>query len=411
MGAIRQTFAVAVFQKKSAKSVSKPEPLYLRITMNGQRAEISLNRKILSKHWNASKALSDRGYEDYDELNDYLEECRARVRRCKFELERTDQFVSAYTIKDRYLGKDDQRKNVLEVFQEYIKYKTERVGVDISPATVQKYKRCKVHLENFISKKYRRVDLALVEVTYEFIMSFEHYLRTVAMLSRNTSVKTIRAFRTVIIHALANDWLAKDPFIKVRLSEEQIERESLTMEELQKIWKKEFKIERIQQVADIFLFGCFTGMAYSDLKELTVKELIDGATGKKWIIKKRKKTGTPINIRLPEPAIMILEKYAQHPVRLRNGKLLPVSSNQKMNAYLKEVGDLCGITKSLTTHMARHTFATTLGIGLGMPLNVVSRVLAHRSQSMTEHYARIGDQVIDQEMTKVDNAFKVSRTA
>ncbi len=411
MGSLRQTFAVSVFQKKRRKSVDQPEALYLRITMNGQRAEISLYRKILPKYWDGSKALSVKGQANFDELNDYIEESKARVRRCKFELERQDQHVSAYTIKDYYYGKSNQKKKLLEVFEEFIKYKNERVGIDISSTTVDKYKRCKVQLGEYISKKYRRVDLALAEISYEFIMGFEHYLRTVAKLSRNTSVKTIRTFRTVIIHALANDWLAKDPFIKVRLSEEHIERVSLTMEELQKIWNKKFDIDRIQIVADVFLFGCFTGMAYSDLKELTTKELIEDSKGKMWIVKKRMKTGNPINIRLPEPAIIILKKYEQHPLRLRENKLLPVSSNQKMNAYLKEVGDLCGIPKSLTTHMARHTFATTLGIGLGIPLNVISRVLAHSSQSMTEHYARIGDQVIDQEMTKVDNAFKIERIA
>lgn len=405
------TFSVCVYLKKSNSTKSNLSYLYMRITMNGQRTEISLDRKIDPDCWDSYKGQVTGRNQESTSINDYVEECKAKVRRCKFGLEKEDSLVTPDTIKRKYFGLEAGQKSLIDLFDDFIKYKKERVGVDIAKSTVQKYQRCRDQLLKFITIKYRTKDFSLRDVNHEFVMGWEHHLRTKGKLSQNTTVKTIRLFRVLINNALANDWLAKDPFIKVRLSEEQIERESLTMEELHRIWKKEFKIERIQQVADIFLFGCFTGMAYSYLKELTIKELNDGSRGKKWIIKKRKKTGTPINIRLPEPAIVILEKYAQHPVRLRNGKLLPVSSNQKMNAYLKEVGDLCGITKSLTTHMARHTFATTLGIGLGMPLNVVSRVLAHRSQSMTEHYARISDQVIDQEMTKVDNAFRVSRTA
>lgn len=197
--------------------------------------------------------------------------------------------------------------------------------------------------------------------------------------------------------------LDKNPFVNYKAKVKEVERAYLVQEEIQAIVDKEFATERLNQVKDIFLFSCFTGLAYIDVKQLTRSNIGLGIDGGKWIFTNRQKTDTRSNISLLPIAEEILDKYKQHPQCLNEGKLLPVLSNQKMNSYLKEIADLCEINKELTFHIARHTFATTVTLTNGVPIESVSKMLGHKNLRTTQHYAKILDK-------KVSDDMKVLRT-
>jgi site-specific recombinase XerD len=175
-------------------------------------------------------------------------------------------------------------------------------------------------------------------------------------------------------------------------------REVLTKEELHDVESKEIDIERLAEVRDIFLFCCYTGLAFIDVFQLTVNDITLGIDGKKWIYTNRQKTGNQSNVPLLPQALRILEKYNDHPVREITGKLFPVKSNQKMNAYLKEIGTICNLQKKLTMHLARHTFATTVTLSNGVPIETVSKMLGHNKLATTQIYAKVLEHKVSQDM-------------
>jgi site-specific recombinase XerD len=204
---------------------------------------------------------------------------------------------------------------------------------------------------------------------------------------------------------LANGWLNKDPFTNYKSKVKEVERVYLTEEEIQTIINKDFKIERVGMVRDIFVFSCFTGLAYIDVKQLTKNHIGLGIDGDKWIFKNRQKTDTASKIPLLPMAQEIINKYENHPVCINEDRLLPIFSNQKMNAYLKEIADICEINKDLTFHIARHTFATTVTLSNGVPLETVSKMLGHTSLKTTQHYAKILDRKISEDMMILKSKF------
>ncbi len=211
-------------------------------------------------------------------------------------------------------------------------------------------------------------------------------------------MKYIACVKKMAIRALRNGWLQRDPFIGFNLALREVEREALTAEELETMAGKNFVTDRLAQVRDIFLFSCFTGLAYADLQKLRRSEISTGIDGGKWIFTRRQKTDTASRIPILPMAQEILDRYANHPQCKAKDKVLPILSNQKMNAYLKEIGDCCGITKRLTFHIARHTFATTITLSNGVPIETVSKMLGHRNLKTTQHYAKILDRKVSQDM-------------
>lgn len=203
-----------------------------------------------------------------------------------------------------------------------------------------------------------------------------------------------------------NGWLQKDPFLGFKMPKREVERTALTEKELQEMTSKTFLAERLTLVRDIFLFSCYSGLAYADVKKLRRTDIIIGVDGEKWINSKRQKTDVTARIPLLQPALVILEQYQNHPACTIEGRILPVLSNQKMNAYLKEIADLCGIAKTLTYHIARHTFATTVTLSNGVPIETVSKMLGHRNLKTTQHYAKILDIKISMDMKLLSNKFK-----
>jgi site-specific recombinase XerD len=216
--------------------------------------------------------------------------------------------------------------------------------------------------------------------------------------SNNTTVKYIKNFRKIIRICIANGWLTKDPFAKYKARIKVVEKIFLCEEELLTVMKKEFTIKRLNQVKDIFLFSCLTGLAYCDIKKLSSGNVVTGIDGKKWLFIARAKTGRPASVPLLPAALEIMTKYEQHSCRINKNKLLPVLSNQKMNSYLKEITDACRIEKRITFHAARHTFATTVTLNNDIPMESVSKVLGHTTLYATQHYAKLSDKKVSRDM-------------
>lgn len=261
------------------------------------------------------------------------------------------------------------------------------------------------HTKDFILWKYNITDINIDKIDHSFITEYEFYLRSERKCANNTAVKYIKNFHKIINQCLANGWLNKDPFSNYKAKVKEVVRDFLSEAEIEQMINKEFISERLELVRDIFVFSCFTGLAYIDVKQLTLDNISLGIDGDKWIFKNRQKTDTASKIPLLPMAQAIINKYAEQPVCKNEKRLLPILSNQKMNAYLKEIADVCGIKKDLTFHIARHTFATTITLSNGVPLETVSKMLGHTSLKTTQHYAKILDKKISEDMMILKSKF------
>ncbi len=377
--------------------------IYFRITVNGRRSELSIKRKIDILKWNTQAGKAKGFSEEAQKINTFIDIIQNKIYKIHQNFIENNIPYSAEKIRDHYLGKDEAQKMLLEIFEEHNKQVEKLIGKDFAAGTAERYKTAKMHVEDYIKKDYKLNDIPIKKVDHKFITGFEYYLKTVRNCSHNTSVKYITNFKKIVRIAYSNDWITKDPFFNWKGRLKIVDREFLTEEEIQTMVKKELHTVRLDQVKDIFIFCCFTGLAYADVKKLSQNNLVIGIDGEKWINIKRTKTDTKSNIPVLPTAEAIIEKYANHPEVTNGNRLLPVLSNQKMNAYLKEISDLCGFTKNLTFHLARHTFATTVTLTNGVPIESVSKMLGHKSLKTTQHYAKILDRKVSDDMTVLRN--------
>lgn len=277
----------------------------------------------------------------------------------------------------------------------------------MSPATVERYETCYRHTQEFIRDCFGKDDVSLEEVNHKFIVDYEFFLKTKRNCCHNTATKYLKNFKKIIRIALANEWMKKDPFVNIRFHLDEVEPDFLEDHEIKKIMDKPIKIERLAMVRDTFIFCCFTGLAFSDVKGLKREHLAMDNNGALWIRKRRQKTNNMCNIPLLDIPKQILERYRNHPNCIKNDTLLPVPCNQKMNAYLKEIADICGIEKELTTHTGRHSYATSVCLANGVTIENVAKMLGHSDTKMTRHYARVLDKSIMRDMTNVNTRFSM----
>jgi site-specific recombinase XerD len=309
--------------------------------------------------------------------------------------------VTAENIKNTLLGKSEERKFLLEIFQKHNDQLEALVGKDFAPGTLERYKTSLQHTQSFIQWKFGKDDMDIQALNYEFISDYEFWLKTVRNCAHNTTVKYLANFKKIVLSCVKKGWLVRDPFLGYKMVKKEVLREVLDKEELDRIHHKKFCTERLNQVRDIFLFCCYTGLAYIDVKNLRRDQIKVGIDGEKWIFTQRQKTETPTRLPLLPQALEIIDAYNNHPQCCNKGLVLPVMSNQKMNAYLKEIADVCGIQKTLTFHIARHTFATTITLGNGVHIETVSKMLGHKSLKQTQHYAKILDLKVSQDMARL----------
>ena len=368
-------------------------PVMIRIYLNNQRLSIgSSGVAINPKSWdNEKNRLKGRSTEIL-QANLQLDNIQAGLQAIFRRLELSED-LSLELIKSEFLGKKEQLDTILSLFEKHNNDIRNQVGISKSVATLQKYENCKRHFSNFIKSKYGRTDLKLSEVTPIVIHDFRIYLLTTKKCMPNTTTKILKFFKTIILFGRKNGFLTHDPFREIRFHLEPVDRGFLTDNEIKTIMQKEMVTPRLELVRDMFIFSCFTGLAYIDVANLTEDNIIE-LDGKQWIMTKRQKTKIATNIILLDIPKMIIEKYAS--VR-KDGKLLPILSNQKMNAYLKEIADICQINKNLTYHVARHTFAT-MSISKGVPIETVSKMLGHSKIQTTQIYARITNKKLEADM-------------
>ncbi|MDY7395011.1 site-specific integrase [Aureibaculum sp. 2210JD6-5] len=384
---------------KNKVSSDGKAPVYLRITVNGKRCHLSIKRKIDLEKWNSKTGTTIGNSIAARELNNYLEAIRFKLYGIQKKFLDDNKSFSALDIKNSYIGKSDNEKMVLSLFQDHNDKVEKLIGKDFSHGTAERYRTARKHVQDYINLEYACEDIRVKDIDHKFISGLEYYLKTVRNCAHNTTIKYITNFKKIIRIAYANEWIDKDPFFNWKAKLKVVDREFLTQEEIQIILDKKLHTQRLEQVRDIFIFCCYTGLSYSDVKKLSKDNLVKGIDGEMWIKTFRTKTDTPSNIPLLPTAMEILEKYKNHLEVINKDILLPVLSNQKSNAYLKEIADLSGISKNLTTHLARHTFATTITLSNGVPIESVSKMLGHKSLKTTQHYAKILDRKVSEDMT------------
>ena len=397
----RTTFSLLFYIRRDKLNKRGEAPVFMRLTINGERADASIKRFIEPHAWNSEKGKANEKCRGGKDLNLYLDAISANILQIQRDFELDKKEVSAQIILNRYLGKDQSdRHTLMEVFHAHNKKCRALIGINFAPDTVLRYETCLRLTEEFMRNTYKKEDCYLDEVTKQFVEEFEFYLKTVRKCCHNTTTKYLANFKKIVRIALANGWMKKDPFAQIRFHLDEVEREFLEKQELKALLSKKISIPRLAQIRDIFCFCCFTGLAFSDVKQLKSEHLVTDINGMVWIRKTRQKTKNMCNIPLLDEANKILDRYKDHPYCQTQGVLLPVCSNQKMNMYLKELADICGIRKNLSTHCARHTFAT-LTLASGATIDNVAKMLGHANVNMTRHYAKVLDTSIMRDMQVV----------
>lgn len=401
----KSTFRISFYIRRTRPNKHGEVPVCVRITVNGQRADITIRKSILPEQWDAIRGQASPRTTLGKAINLYIDTVRARIIRIHRDLEMDEQPFTAQQVLDLYLGrKTSNRRTLLKLFREHNEKCSQLVGIDMAEATAGRYDTCLKHTLAFIRHTYRRDDIELERVDRRFIEDFGFFLKTSCGCSHNTTMKYLGNFKKITRIALAREWMQRDPFAGMRFKMQPVRREMPEKAEIDRILHKEITIPRLALTRDIFIFCCFTGLAFSDIKQLAPEHIVTDMQGHRWIRKPRQKTGNMCNIPLLEIPEEILKRYRTDPECLAHNVLLPVSSNQKMNAYLKELADICGIRKQLTTHCARHFFATYT-LANGVSIESVAKMLGHSDTKMTRHYAKVLDQTILREMSKLPEEF------
>ena len=406
----RDSFNVLFFIKKAKLLKNGEASVCMRITVNGARVENNIRKSIEPALWNQAKECAKGKSRKACELNLFIEQARIKLRKLFDELEERNYPVTSRILQEKFFGINEEVKEVrtlIGTMQEHNDQCRELVGKDYALITVRRYESCKRYLAELIRQKYDKEDLPLSEVNGELVRAFEFYLKTEKSCQQNTVIRYMKCLKKITNLALANEWTSKDPFIGIKFHEKEVIREFLTMDELLTIYHKEFPLERITIVRDVFIFAALTGLAFIDVYNLRPEHVSEDSNGNLWIVKPREKTNNICNIPLLSIPKQILEKYKDNPYCMDKGTLLPVPCNQKMNSYLKEIADLCSIKKNLTTHTARHSFASVIALANNVSLPNVAKMLGHSSTRMTQHYAKVLDQTILRDMQAVEKQLSV----
>jgi len=390
--------SILFFVKRTKTNVDGLLPIFVRVTVSGARIEFSAKRFTTSEKWSVEGNRMKGTSAEAKATNSFLDTLKAKIYDYQQQLIREDELVNAENMRNKILGVEKRSHMLVGIFKQHNEEIKALVGREFATATYTRYETSLKHTVDFLQWKYKVSDIDIRKINHETVTSYEFYLKSVRKCNQNTTAKYIKNFGKIVRICLANGWIERDPFINYKSKIVEVERAFLSQDEIETMFNKVFATDRLNQVKDIFLFSCFTGLAYVDVKKLSRKNIGFGVDGEKWIFINRTKTDTRSNIPLLPIASVLLEKYEDHPQVINEEKLLPILSNQKMNSYLKEIADVCGITKELTFHIARHTFATTVTLSNGVPIESVSKMLGHKNIKTTQHYAKILDLKVSDDM-------------
>ena len=399
--------SILFYAKKAKAAANGLVPIYTRITINGKRIELSTNRFVEISKWSTEAGKMKGSSEEARSINNHLDLLKSQIRDAEMELIHKKIPVTIETLKSKILGVDKRARMLVPIFQDHNNKIKQLVGKEYAPGTLERYTTSLKHTIKFMQWKYNVSDIDITKIDHAFITDYEFWLRSVRNCSNNTAVKYLKNLNKIIKLCLDNDWLDKNPFANYKSKVKEVDRVYLTEAEIQSIIEKDFKTERLSLVRDIFLFSCFTGLAYIDVKNLTKSHISFGIDGEKWIFTHRQKTESASKIPILPVTQIIIDKYENHPQCINEEKLLPILSNQKMNAYLKEIAGVCEIEKELTFHIARHTFATTVTLTNGVPIESVSKMLGHKNLRTTQHYAKVLDRKVSEDMKILKDKFSL----
>jgi len=404
-----QSFRI-YFTIKSDKEKDGKAPLYVVITINKEKCFIALKQKMVdTKIWDFGKGALKGTEEETRELNAYLDEVRLKLGNCYKELQLKGKLINTSAIKNLFLGEKEE----VYTLSRLIAYHNETSTTDLKWSTLKHYYVTQRYLVKFLEDHYKTSDIYLRELNYKFVKDFEVYLRNhkpkdhQKPLANNGVMKHIIRLKKMVNLALNLQWIDVDPFATYKLKILKVNREQLSDKELADMEKKKLAIERLDMVRDMFVFCCYTGLSYVDMINLTPEHIIAGSDGERWIRTCREKTLIPVNVPLLPQALNILDKYKDNIRSLSDGRVFPTVSNQKVNSYLKEIADLCGITKNVTFHIARHTFATTVTLSNGVPIETVSKILGHTKITTTQIYARVVERKLREDMKNLQKRLGV----
>jgi site-specific recombinase XerD len=403
---MNENISILFYLKRAKVNAQGLVPIFQRITINGKRIDNSTGKFIDPTKWHTEMSKMRGASEEARSINGHLEHLKSKIYNAEKNLIKTDIPINSETLKSKLLGIEERRRTLIPIFQDHNNKIKELLGKEYALGTLERYKTSLKHTIDFLEWKYKISDIEIDKINHAFITDYEFYLRSVRNCANNTAVKYIKNFSKIIKICLANNWIDRNPFSNYKTKIREVERMYLSEEEIENIINKDFKTDRLSLVRDIFLFSCFTGLAYIDVKNLTKSHISHGIDGEKWIFTHRQKTETASKIPILPITQMIIDKYEDHPECCNQNKLLPILSNQKMNAYLKEIAGVCEIEKELTFHIARHTFATTVTLTNGVPIESVSKMLGHKNLRTTQHYAKVLDKKVSEDMMILRDKFK-----
>ncbi|GAA3971837.1 site-specific integrase [Pedobacter ginsengiterrae] len=402
---MKTNFSLLFYLKKQKNYHGGHVPVYLRITVGGKRAEMTSGLECDPEKWNTKSGRQDGKKEDVRSFNAHLDNLQSIINQVYRDLFDAGEVITSEGIKCRFIGREVRKHTLMEGVKIHNEKMEALVGKEYAIGTLKRFQVLERHLTAFMNEKYQLTDINIKDIDHAFIRDFDFFLRSVNGCANNTTVRYLKSLGKILRISMSLKWIDRDPMLGYKLRSKNVERSFLTEDELTKISEKQFLTERLGQVRDVFIFCCFTGLAYSDIEKLRLSNIKTGVDGKKWVYVNRTKTGTRSAIPLLLPAISVLERYNDHPYCVTKDRALPVSSNQKMNEYLKEIATVCGIDKPLSSHIARHTFATTVTLLNGVPMESVSKMLGHTNIRTTQIYAKVLDIKVSADMAILNNKY------
>jgi len=394
-----QNFKILFFLKKGRNRNEKSLPIYVRLTVSGERVEWTCQRNCDPAKWNQQTGRSIGNKDETKSLNQQLDAILSNIFQVQKEYTLRNEPITAAQVRAKILHETKEKTySLIEVYQYHNDQFEKLVGSEFSYGTYKKFKSALKSCKAFLEWKFKKQDVYLTEINHKFITDYEFYLKCIQKLQHNSTMVYIKKLKKIIRQCVANEWIDKDPFKSYKITTKETHRDFLLKDELETLIKTKILLERLAQVRDIFLFSCYTGLSYTDVMALTRNNISIGIDGEQWIFTNRTKTNTASRIPLLPVAKNIIDKYSNRPDIVNSGGLLPRLTNQRLNSYLKEISDICGFKKTLTFHCARHTFATTVTLSNGVPIETVGKMLGHKSLRTTQIYAKILDTKVGEDM-------------
>ena len=389
---------IKMIAHKGKPNKSGRVPILMQLTIGQQTCHISTKQNILPEKWGDGKPI---GHTREDQaITAVLEEIRTKAYNKFIQLQGQNINVTPERLKQALLGKDQvQPRGYVEIFDQWLVEYSKMVGITTSKRTLDKYILVRNRLQDYIASQLGVKDISLEEVTPKFLSNFDNYLRVEYNMANNHAMKIRQKLRTIYKVAIDNGWVSKNPFSTVKIHFDPVERDVLTKSELAALIQTDMIFDRLEKMRDVFVFACFTGLAHCDVAGLTKENIITDEAGQVWLKTHRQKTSEVVDIPLLEIPQLIIKKYQG--MKELNGKLLPTLTNSCSNLYLKEVAVRCGINKTLTFHMARHTFATTVTLSNGVPIESVAKMLGHRNIRTTQIYAKVIKDKLAEDMSNL----------